>query len=114
MEKVVTIEAAAVENSSACATAASMSTLTSPNNKKSKRQGSGRWKKRSSAASFEGELLHQMMTPENGRMFMNGASKIACLYTQQGKKGTNQDAMIVLEVSAVLPFVFLSSTSLCV
>ncbi|KAF5445141.1 hypothetical protein F2P56_034213 [Juglans regia] len=97
MEEVVTIEAAAAENSSACATAASMSSSTSPNNKKSKRHGSGRWKKKSSAASFEGELLHQMMTPENGRMVMNGASKIACLYTQQGKKGTNQDAMIVLE-----------------
>ncbi|KAL8462015.1 hypothetical protein ACS0TY_033192 [Phlomoides rotata] len=32
-----------------------------------------------------------------GRLFSNGASRIASLYTQQGKKGTNQDAMIVWE-----------------
>ncbi|PKA51234.1 putative protein phosphatase 2C 6 [Apostasia shenzhenica] len=31
------------------------------------------------------------------RMFENGASEIACLFTQQGKKGVNQDAMIVWE-----------------
>ncbi|KAL0340845.1 UNVERIFIED_CONTAM: putative protein phosphatase 2C 33 [Sesamum radiatum] len=39
------------------------------------------------------EQLHR--TP--GRMFLNGSSEIASLFTQQGKKGTNQDAMIVLE-----------------
>lgn len=33
-----------------------------------------------------------------GRLIGNGASSKACLYTQQGKKGTNQDAMIVWEV----------------
>ncbi|PIN04356.1 Serine/threonine protein phosphatase [Handroanthus impetiginosus] len=32
-----------------------------------------------------------------GRLFSNGASRIASLYTQQGKKGTNQDAMIFWE-----------------
>ncbi|ONK56803.1 uncharacterized protein A4U43_C10F13150 [Asparagus officinalis] len=32
-----------------------------------------------------------------GRMFSNGASGIASMFTQQGKKGTNQDAMIVWE-----------------
>ncbi|KAI3510146.1 hypothetical protein L1887_25677 [Cichorium endivia] len=32
-----------------------------------------------------------------GRLFGNGSSSIASLYTQQGKKGTNQDAMIVWE-----------------
>ncbi|KAL5972296.1 hypothetical protein ACLOJK_041549 [Asimina triloba] len=32
-----------------------------------------------------------------GRMFVNGASTVACLYTQQGRKGTNQDAMLVWE-----------------
>ncbi|KAL2249169.1 probable protein phosphatase 2C 33 [Sesamum indicum] len=39
------------------------------------------------------EQLHR--TP--GRMFLNGSSEIASLFTQQGKKGTNQDAMIVWE-----------------
>ncbi|XP_075487137.1 putative protein phosphatase 2C 6 isoform X2 [Primulina tabacum] len=32
-----------------------------------------------------------------GRMFSSGATRIASLYTQQGKKGTNQDAMIIWE-----------------
>ncbi|PON88851.1 Protein phosphatase [Trema orientale] len=32
-----------------------------------------------------------------GRMCINGASRIGCLHTQQGKKGTNQDAMLVWE-----------------
>ncbi|CAI9759883.1 unnamed protein product [Fraxinus pennsylvanica] len=39
------------------------------------------------------EQLHR--TP--GRMFLNGSSEIASLFTKQGKKGTNQDAMIVWE-----------------
>ncbi|KAG8637976.1 probable protein phosphatase 2C 74 [Manihot esculenta] len=33
-----------------------------------------------------------------GRLFLNGSSNIASLFTPQGKKGTNQDAMIVWEV----------------
>ncbi|XP_059298597.1 probable protein phosphatase 2C 33 isoform X1 [Lycium ferocissimum] len=32
-----------------------------------------------------------------GRMFLNGSSEVASLFTQQGKKGPNQDAMIVWE-----------------
>ncbi|KAJ3677595.1 hypothetical protein LUZ60_003319 [Juncus effusus] len=32
-----------------------------------------------------------------GRMFLNGTSEVASIYTQQGKKGTNQDAMLVWE-----------------
>lgn len=32
-----------------------------------------------------------------GRLFFNGATEVASLFTQQGKKGTNQDAMIVWE-----------------
>ncbi|KAL3653928.1 putative protein phosphatase 2C 33 [Castilleja foliolosa] len=39
------------------------------------------------------ERLHR--TP--GRMFLNGSTEIASLFTQQGRKGTNQDAMIVWE-----------------
>jgi hypothetical protein len=34
-----------------------------------------------------------------GRMVSNGASEAACVFTQQGRKGTNQDAMVVWEVS---------------
>ncbi|XP_047083885.1 probable protein phosphatase 2C 66 [Lolium rigidum] len=44
----------------------------------------------------------EMMTEEElarvaGRTCANGASAAACLHTQQGRKGTNQDAMVVWE-----------------
>ncbi|XP_073129858.1 probable protein phosphatase 2C 33 [Henckelia pumila] len=49
---------------------------------------------RNSSFDFRAEeQLHR--TP--GRLFLNGSSEIASLFTQQGKKGTNQDAMIVWE-----------------
>jgi hypothetical protein len=37
-----------------------------------------------------------------GRICSNGASNVACIYTQQGRKGTNQDAMVVWEVETML------------
>ncbi|KAK4802416.1 hypothetical protein SAY86_000619 [Trapa natans] len=39
------------------------------------------------------EPLHRIP----GRLFLNGSSQVASLFCQQGKKGTNQDAMIVWE-----------------
>ncbi|CAN8255308.1 unnamed protein product [Cochlearia groenlandica] len=39
------------------------------------------------------EGIHQVL----GRLVLNGSSKIACLYTQQRKKGTNQDVMLVFD-----------------
>ncbi|RVX07227.1 putative protein phosphatase 2C 33 [Vitis vinifera] len=48
----------------------------------------------SSFDSRREEQLHKIP----GRMFLNGASDFASLFTQQGKKGTNQDAMICLGV----------------
>ncbi|OWM72309.1 hypothetical protein CDL15_Pgr018194 [Punica granatum] len=39
------------------------------------------------------EPLHRIP----GRLFLNGSTEVASLFTQQGKKGTNQDAMIVWE-----------------
>lgn len=39
------------------------------------------------------EQLHRIP----GRIFLNGSTEVASLFTQQGKKGTNQDAMIVWE-----------------
>ncbi|KAI8556083.1 hypothetical protein RHMOL_Rhmol05G0224600 [Rhododendron molle] len=39
------------------------------------------------------EQLHRIP----GRIFLNGSTEAASLFTQQGKKGTNQDAMIVWE-----------------
>lgn len=50
----------------------------------------------SRASSFEywrNEPLHKI----HDRIFLNGSSEFASLFTQQGKKGTNQDAMVVWE-----------------
>ncbi|KAB1207609.1 putative protein phosphatase 2C 6 [Morella rubra] len=89
-DEMVMTEAAVAANSRMRMSTASMSTSTCNNSKK-------KTKKKLAAASDEGELLHQMMIPESGRMVMNGASNVACLYTQQGKKGINQDTMMVWE-----------------
>lgn len=71
-----------------------------------KRQSSGRWngkiqpnKYASADFSFLGKIGGggRASSIEPGRMFANGASSISCLFTQQGRKGTNQDAMIVWE-----------------
>ncbi|KAI5079414.1 hypothetical protein GOP47_0004893 [Adiantum capillus-veneris] len=45
------------------------------------------------AEAKNNELLFRMP----GRMCLNGSSSNACIFTQQGRKGTNQDAMIVWE-----------------
>lgn len=46
-----------------------------------------------------------LLTMIPGRMFGNGATNSACIFTQQGRKGTNQDAMVVWEVSKMfIPF----------
>ncbi|KAE8731837.1 putative protein phosphatase 2C 18 [Hibiscus syriacus] len=75
------------------ASARDTTTCASPKKKK-QRQGSGRWRKKPSGlVPMEEAELH--LIP--GRMFLNGASSVTCLYTQQGKKGTNQDAMLVWE-----------------
>ncbi|XVE91180.1 hypothetical protein DITRI_Ditri20bG0133700 [Diplodiscus trichospermus] len=77
---------------------ASMATTTATTcaspKKQKQRQGSGRWRKKSIGLVPMAEAeLHRI----SGRMFLNGSSNVACLYTQQGKKGTNQDAMLVWE-----------------
>ncbi|KAM0975081.1 hypothetical protein ACFX2C_018166 [Malus domestica] len=62
------------------------------------KDGSKRWKRKKPGAEKAGcgDLGHQVDIP--GRLIGNGGSKVACLYTQQGKKMTNQDAMLVWEV----------------
>ncbi|GAV69384.1 PP2C domain-containing protein [Cephalotus follicularis] len=80
---------------------ASAKTATSSPPKRQRHGGSsGRWRKMKSGFGGGGQSL----SDEGGeflqisrRMFLNSASKTACLYTQQGKKGTNQDAMLVWE-----------------
>ena len=62
-----------------------------------KRKGSLKRRPGSRNSSFDykrEEMLHRIP----GRLFLNGSSEVASLFTQQGKKGTNQDAMIVWEV----------------
>lgn len=69
----------------------------------------GRNKRRSSRNSSYGDLsLHRIP----GRLFANGFNDVASLFTQQGKKGTNQDAMIVWEVCLFLCLFVLISTVL--
>ncbi|RWW06746.1 hypothetical protein GW17_00029905 [Ensete ventricosum] len=71
---------------------------------KQKRGGGGQ---RRAVVDGSGEAEEDELDRVPGRMFLNGASEAACLYTQQGRKGTNQDAMIVWEVS-VLELLFRS------
>ncbi|CAI9784059.1 unnamed protein product [Fraxinus pennsylvanica] len=47
------------------------------------------------AAAASVAVVEETQIP--GRLFANGTSRIASLYTQQGQKGTNQDSMIVWE-----------------
>ncbi|KAI3420713.1 PPM-type phosphatase domain-containing protein [Psidium guajava] len=61
-----------------------------------KAKSSSRKKQMSRNFSFELKMemwLHRIP----GRMFLNGSTDVACLFTKQGKKGINQDAMIVWE-----------------
>lgn len=59
-----------------------------------KRRNSKRLGSRSPSFDYlKEEPLHRIP----GRLFLNGSSEVASLFTQQGKKGTNQDAMIVWE-----------------
>lgn len=61
---------------------------------KKKKNSKKRSTSRSSSFNFQREeQLHRIP----GRMFLNGSSEFASLFTQQGKKGTNQDAMVVWE-----------------
>ncbi|XP_020261551.1 probable protein phosphatase 2C 33 [Asparagus officinalis] len=72
------------------ASSPSSSAATPRSRKKRARRALGR------SASFEAKS-DEALRKIPGRMFLNGASGIASMFTQQGKKGTNQDAMIVWE-----------------
>ncbi|CAL9754609.1 unnamed protein product [Musa acuminata subsp. burmannicoides] len=61
------------------------------------RRGAGSGGRRREAADGGCEAVEDELRRMPGRMFLNDASEVACLYTQQGRKGTNQDAMIVWE-----------------
>lgn len=77
--------------------------------KRSSRNGDGRKEKEDSAV---GGMRERELRRIPGRMFLNGSSDVACIFTKQGKKGTNQDSMLVWEVTInkhVLFFIFSSS-----
>ncbi|KAF3453223.1 hypothetical protein FNV43_RR03663 [Rhamnella rubrinervis] len=93
-----------IHSSAAVAVAVAGTTISPSASPKTRRQkqhrSSGRWKRTKSGADESGGGNSEMLRYPieiPGRMFMNGASKISCLYTQQGKKGINQDAMLVWE-----------------
>ncbi|KAK7295194.1 hypothetical protein RJT34_18099 [Clitoria ternatea] len=67
---------------------------TSPSSSSRKRKNKKRLGSRTSSFEYwRNEPLHRIP----GRIFLNGSSQVASLFTQQGKKGTNQDAMVVWE-----------------
>lgn len=75
------------------------------------RSGSGRWRRpRDLKGGGEVEGVQEV----SGRLISSGSSEIACLYTQQGKKGTNQDAMLVFEVRFLyIHSIFFSNSFRC-
>ncbi|KAL0914800.1 hypothetical protein M5K25_015181 [Dendrobium thyrsiflorum] len=60
-----------------------------------RKRGGGFFDRKAVAGGGDEAVDELLLIP--GRMYMSGASEAACLFTQQGKKGTNQDAMIVWE-----------------
>lgn len=65
-----------------------------------RKRGGGLFDRKAVSGEGDGAAEELLLVP--GRMCINGASEVACLFTQQGKKGTNQDAMIVWEVNLSL------------
>ncbi|PKI32060.1 probable protein phosphatase 2C 52 isoform X2 [Punica granatum] len=53
--------------------------------------------KRTKRTFSEHHVAHQHLPSIPNRIFMNGKSRTSCIFTQQGRKGINQDAMIVWE-----------------
>lgn len=61
------------------------------------------WRNRSRTFSDHVSNAQHLSSVPN-RIFTNGRSRSSCIFTQQGRKGVNQDAMIVWEVSSVFSF----------
>lgn len=49
--------------------------------------------------TFDHVVSLQKLQSLPNRICSNGKSRSSCIFTQQGRKGINQDAMIVWEVS---------------
>ncbi|KAM7269103.1 hypothetical protein ACFE04_024600 [Oxalis oulophora] len=92
--------AAAAKRASSNSSAAANYNTSSSSPKKLKLGGSGRWKRKKSGGGGRDCLSNAAsadLLQISGRMAINGSTKTACLFTQQGKKGTNQDSMLVWE-----------------
>ncbi|KAK4793468.1 hypothetical protein SAY86_023903 [Trapa natans] len=60
--------------------------------------GIGFCRQKSAKRTFsEHHIAQQHLSSISNRIFMNGKSQSSCIFTQQGRKGVNQDAMIVWE-----------------
>ncbi|XP_030459526.1 probable protein phosphatase 2C 52 [Syzygium oleosum] len=55
------------------------------------------WQKRTKRTYSERHVALQHLPTIPNRVFMNGKSRTSCIFTQQGRKGINQDAMVVWE-----------------
>ncbi|KAK1431475.1 hypothetical protein QVD17_07934 [Tagetes erecta] len=73
------------------------SSPTTPSFGVKKRKNAKRKTSRTSSFNMNRQHREDHLHRVPGRMFLNGSTEVASLYTQQGKKGTNQDAMIVWE-----------------
>nr|GMC70770.1 probable protein phosphatase 2C 33 [Ipomoea batatas]GMC77196.1 probable protein phosphatase 2C 33 [Ipomoea batatas] len=79
-----------------CLSSESRSPLQSPTSAVGRKRKNSKKRPGSRNSSFDyrkEEQLHRIP----GRRFLSGSNDVAALFTQQGKKGTNQDAMIVWE-----------------
>ncbi|EPS70212.1 hypothetical protein M569_04548, partial [Genlisea aurea] len=56
-----------------------------------------RWKRSRRRKTFSDAATLQNLGSIRNRIFSNGRSTTSCIFTQQGRKGINQDAMIVWE-----------------
>lgn len=53
--------------------------------------------------AHKGRDVKERKEKVEGRIIGNGVGNLACMFTRQGKKGTNQDAMVVWEVCSHRP-----------
>ncbi|XP_035549593.1 probable protein phosphatase 2C 33 isoform X1 [Juglans regia] len=92
----------------ALAAAAAVTASTSASDVGSGNKSGNSRKKMRKDTSFDTKLemwLHRV--PE--RLFLNGSSEVASLFSKQGKKGINQDAMIVWEMILMIMTVEIGS-----
>ncbi|GMG98603.1 hypothetical protein Nepgr_000443 [Nepenthes gracilis] len=84
-----------------CISTSSRSTCSSRSNEdavSSACSGMGMFGRKRSKRTFADHVTNlQHLSSIPNRIFTNGKSRSSCIYTQQGRKGVNQDAMIVWE-----------------